>query len=270
MGVVFFTYYILGGLMKYIKYIFIVIIILVSFYVTEQSALFLRSKDPIMQTIKEYSKDYNTDSVDAIIDDNYITPGLYGKRVNEIKSLMKMKSLKTFNSIFLKTDFIKPNISIEDNKDKIINKGNEKKNSISLVLESDISNIISYLNNEKIDVSILVNNASINNTEFEQINNDFDNYDKVEKILNKSKTNTNICLLNRNNKNYCIRHKKYLVEPTYILTSSNLVMIKNNITSGSIILVKDNVSIDDLSYLINYIRSKNLKIVKLSELISER
>lgn len=255
--------------MKHLKYAFIIVIILISFYLTEQSALFLRSKDPIMQTIKEYSKDINTQAIDAVIEDNYIIPGMYGKRVNEIKSLMKMKSLKTFNSIFLKTDLIKPNVSLEDNKDKIINKGNKTKNSISLVLEGTKSNIINYLISEKIDVSVLIDKSSINNNSLEQINNDFNNYDYVEKILNKNKTNTNICLLNRNNKNFCIRHKKYLVEPTFVLTSSNLVIIKNKVSSGDIVLIKNNVSIDDLSYLINYIKGKNLKIIKLSELISE-
>ncbi len=255
--------------MKYYKYFLIIIIILVSFYVTEKSALFLRNKDPIMQTIKEYSKDYNIDPIDAVIDNNYIIPGMYGKRVNEIKSLMKMKSLKTFNSLFLKTDSIKPNVSLENNKDKIINKGNAKKNAISIILENDETNVITYLVSEKIDASILVDKESINNNNFEQINNDFNNYDSVEKILNKDKNNTNICIINRTNKNFCIRHKKYLVEPTYVLSSSNLVIIKNKVVSGDIILIKDSVSIDDLSYLINYIKSKNIKIVKLSELIKE-
>ena len=110
---------------------------------------------------------------------------------------------------------------------------------------------------------------SINNNKFEQINNDFNNYDYVEKILNKEKNNTNICIINRNNKNFCIRHKKYLVEPTFVLTPNNLVIIKNKIKPGSIILIKSSVTVDDLSYLINYIKSKNLKIVKLSNLISE-
>jgi len=255
--------------MKYFKYFFTFIIILLSFYITEQSALFFRGKDPILQTIKEYSKDYNVDPIDAIIDNNYIVPGMYGRRVNEIKSLVKMKSLKTFNSMFLKTDFIKPNISLIDNKDKIINRGNKKKNAISFILENDESNVITYLVSEKIDASILVDKVSVNNNKFEQINNDFDNYDYVEKVLNKNKTNPNICILNRSNKNFCIRHKKYIIEPTYVLSTNNLIIIKNKITSGDIILIKDNVSIDDLSFLINYIKSKNLKIIKLSELISE-
>lgn len=255
---------------KYLKYFIIGILILVSFYITEKSALFLRGKDPIMQSIKEYSKEYNTNPVNAEINDSYIIPGMYGKRINEIKSLMKMKNYKTFNSLFLITDSIKPDISLDNNKDKIIIKGNSNKQAISFIIENDESNIITYLISENVSASLLVNRESVNhNKKFEQINNDFNNYDIVEKILNKDKTNTNICILNRNNKNFCIRHKKYIVEPTLIFNSSNLVTIKNKVTSGDIILIKDNVSIDDLSYLINYIRGKNLNIIKLSELISE-
>lgn len=254
---------------KNIKYLLVLFLVLISFYITEKSAMFLRSKDPIMQTIREYSNTINTDAIDAVIDDNYIIPGLYGKKINEVKSLMKMKSLKTFNSIFLTMDDVKPNISIDNNKDKIINKGNEKKGAVSFILENDESNYITYLISQNIDVSILVNKDTINNTKFEQINNDFNNYEYVEKLLNKDKTNTNICVLNRYNKNFCIRHKKYLIEPTYVLSSSNLVAVKNKIKSGDIILLKDSISSDDLSYLINYIKSKNLKIIKLSQLISE-
>lgn len=254
---------------KNIKYLLVLFLVLISFYITEKSAMFLRSKDPIMQTIREYSNTINTDAIDAVIDDNYIIPGLYGKKINEVKSLMKMKSLKTFNSIFLTMDDVKPNISIDNNKDKIINKGNEKKGAVSFILENDESNYITYLISQNIDASILVNKDTINNSKFEQINNDFNNYEYVEKLLNKDKTNTNICVLNRYNKNFCIRHKKYLIEPTYVLSSSNLVAVKNKIKSGDIILLKDSISSDDLSYLINYIKSKNLKIIKLSQLISE-
>ena len=256
---------------KYLKYTLLIAIVLFSFYFTEKQATFFKNNDPLLKSIKEYQSTHELKPVNAVINDNYITPGLYGKRVNEIKSLMKMKSDGIFNSIFLVMDNIKPDISINNNKDKIINKGNEGKQAISFILEDDESNIITYLIANKIDASLLVNKNSINaNPYFEQINNDFEYYDKVEKILNKNKNNTNICLIGRNNKNFCLRHKKYLVEPTQILSSSNLITVKNKLSSGDIILIKNSVFVDDLSYLIQYIKSKDLKIIKLSELIDEK
>ena len=256
---------------KYLKYLLLTAFILSSFYFTEKGAIMVRSKDPLMQSIIEYSKTHNVDAVNAVINDSYIIPGLYGKRINEIKSLMKMKGDGVFNSIFLVTDNVKPDISLEKNKDKIINKGNPAKMSISFLLQNDESNILTYLVTNKIDASILVDEKSVNqNPFFEQINNDFGNYQNVEKILNKFKINTNICIVGKNNKEFCQRNKKYLVEPTMVLSSSNLLKIKNKIKSGDIILIKDNVTIDDISYLINYIKNKNISIVKLSELIAEK
>ncbi len=256
---------------KYFKYIFVSVLILFSFYITEKTAIIKRNNDPILQVIRNYSKDYNIEAINAKIEDNYIIPGMYGKRINEVKSLIKMKSDGVFNSLFLCFDDIKPNITLDNNKDKIIKKGNELKQGISFILENDESNIITYLVSNKINASLLINKDTINsNPFFEQINNDYNNYNEVEKILNKHKLNTNICILNRNNKELCIRNKKYIIEPTYILKPNNLVNIKNKITSGDIILIKDNVSIDDLDYLIKYINSRGLKILKLSELIKEK
>ena len=255
--------------MKIIKLIMFFIILCTSFYFTHNSALFLRDNDPIMKSIKKYSNTYNTMYVNALIDDNHIIPGIYGKKVNELKSLMKMKEQRAFNSLFLTFDYIKPEVSLEDNKTKIISKGNEKKNSVSFIIESLKSNYINYLKTNNIKCSLLVNLESvIKDSYFEQINNDFENYNEVEKIINKN--NTNICLLNRNNKDFCIRSKKYLIEATHILSSSNLVYIKNKITPGDIILIKSNVSLDDLTYLINFIKSRGINIIYLSELISEK
>ncbi|MBR1416920.1 MAG: hypothetical protein IJ572_03795 [Bacilli bacterium] len=255
---------------KCLKYIVLFSIVLFSFYLTERQAILNRSEDPIMKSILDCKDTYNSDAVNASIDDSHIIPGLYGKRINEIKSLMRMKSGGAFNSLFLVTDYIKPDVSLEDNKDKIINKGNSSKKAISIILENDESNIVTYLISENIKADILVTKQSVNsNLKFEQINNDFNNYHDVEKILNKSKINKNICIIGRSNKEFCQRNKKYLIEPTYVFSSNNLLSIKNKISSGDIILVKDSVSIDDISYIIKYIKTKGLSIIYLSELISE-
>ena len=257
--------------MKIIKRIILVILILLSFYFTNKTAILVRSKDPIMQGILEYASNNSYPSYDAVIDNNYITPGLIGKRINEVKSLINMKSIGVFNKTFLVYDDVIPNISIDNNKNLIINKGNSKKNSISFIIESIDSNIINYLISNNIDASILIDGESINKySYFEQINNDFNNYNKVDSLLNKKNINTNICIINRNNRKFCEGKKKYLVEPTYVLNEANIILIKNKITSGDIILVKDNVSIDNISLLISYLNSKNINIIKLSSLISEK
>lgn len=253
------------------KRIFLLILLGLSFYFTEKTAIFIRSKDPIMQGIMEYASHNNSEPVNATINENYITPGLIGKRIDEVKSLMQMKSIGVFNKTFLVTNDIKPDISINDNKDKIINKANSLKNAVSFIIENDKTNSLTFFISSNIPASILIDNTTYNkNPYFEQINNDYDNYNEVDKKLNKDKINTNICVINRHNKELCLKKKKYLVEPTYVLNSTNMVMIKNKISSGDIILIKNNVTIDDISYLYNYLKSKNIKVIKLSELISEK
>ena len=49
---------------------------------------------------KTLSQENNYDAVNAVIDDNYIVPGMYGRRINEVKSLMNMKATGVFNSLF--------------------------------------------------------------------------------------------------------------------------------------------------------------------------
>ena len=256
---------------KFLKIILFSILIIVSFYFTDQTALFVQSKDPIMQSIKEYSLESNYDAVNAEINDNYIIPGMYGKRINEVKSLMNMKATGVFNSLFLVNDYVKPDISLNKNIDKIIKRGNSRKQGVSFILENDETNAVTYFISSKIPVSLLVTKKTYNqNPYFEQINNDFDNYKALESILNKDKLNTNICVLNRTNKDICIKNKKYLIEPSLVLNEANILSVKKNITSGDIIMIKSDASIDEINLLVNYIKSKGLKVIKLSELISEK
>jgi hypothetical protein len=122
-----------------------------------------------------------------IIKDNYIIPGMYGKRINEVKSLMNMKASGVFNSIFLVTDNIKPDISLKDHKDKIIQSGNIKKQAVSFIFENDETNALTYFISAAIPADLLVNKSSVNqNPYFEQINNDFNNFKQVETALNKA------------------------------------------------------------------------------------
>lgn len=242
------------------------ILILLSFYITNKTAILVRNEDPILSDIKEASKEINTSSVNALINDDYIIPGMYGKIVNELNSLAKMKEANIFNSLYLDIDYVKPDISLEDNKDKIIKEGNINKKAIAFIIPNK-SNIKNYFINNKIKASLLTTLDIFSSDSYlEQINNDFDNYKQLDKLLNKYKINTNICLINNINKEYCINNKKYLVEPTFYL-NKDIINIKNNLKSGSIIYVED---ITYLDTLVQYIHSKDLKIVYLSELINEK
>ena len=208
-------------------------------------------------------------SVSAIIDGEYIIPGLNGYAVNVLKSYDNMRFLDKFDSYYLEYDIIKPTISLNNNKDKIIKYGNAEKNEIAIVISNN-NNILEYIKNNNINITRVIDiNSFDKQSKYEQINGDYNNYKKVESLLNKYNLNKNICYINNYIKDNCLQNKKYLVEASVILNTYNLSSIKDTITSGYIIYINDNVSLSDFKILLKQILYKDLNIVSLSKLLSE-
>ena len=251
------------------KYIGLFIIAVFSFYYTDKIVLMVQNNNPIMQEINEAKNTKEVDYVNAIIQDDKIIPGKNGLVINEQKSFSMMKSFGVFNAYYLVYDQKRPEISLEDNKDKIIHSGNLQEKNISLILENN-ENLINYLESNNIKADVLINKDNyINIKSLEMINNDFNKYNEVELILNRDDKNNNICYVNENNLDFCKKRSKYLVNTELILNDSNVYKIKNNIKNGSIIFVTNNTSIDTLKIVLDHAKFKGLDTVYLSELISE-
>ena len=249
---------------KIFSYLGLISFMIFSFYFTEKIALMAQKKDPLYEQIKAY-ENTKTEYVNALIDGNTIIPGLNGRELDAIKSLMNMKKAGSFSESFLVYKNILPEIRLKDNLDKTIIKGNPQKQAVSLVLEYN-SELIKHLLNKNITFSVLTTLDNFSSTaKYEMINNEEeDNYKELEKLLNKNNLNTNICLTDSYCKNY-----KYLVKTTTTLTKNNLLDIKKDITSGMIIKVSANTRVEDLDILVQQIRSQQLNIMPLSKLISE-
>ncbi len=229
----------------------------------------MRQKDPIYETIEDVGLTSNTASVNALIKDNTIVPGINGLAVNVDKSFQKMKSFGAFNKYYLIFDQVKPEISLEDNKDKIITKGNYKKRSISFVLEED-EKITNYLQENQIPASLLITKDTFKRDNyFEQINNDTKNFKDTDGLLNSIDQNKNICIVNNFNESICRKNQKYLVKPSLELNEYNVANVKSKIDSGSIIYIKKSAKIEDLQILLQHVNYKGLSIKTLSELILE-
>lgn len=251
------------------KYIGLFIIAVFSFYYTDKIVIMVQSNNPIMQEINEAKNTKEVDYVNAIIEDDKIIPGKNGLVINEQKSFSMMKSFGVFNAYYLVYDQKRPEISLEDNKDKIIHSGNLQEKNISLILENN-ENLINYLESNNIKADVLINKDNyINIKNLEMINNDFNKYNEVELILNRDDKNNNICYVNENNLDFCKKRSKYLINTELILNDSNVYEIKNSIKNGSIIFIKNNTSIDTLKIVLDHAKFKGLDIVYLSELISE-
>ncbi len=255
---------------KIYKSLGLIAIMLFSFYYTDKIAILMQNKSPIMQSINEIANDYKVQAINASISGDYITPGICGRMINKTKSYVNMKSFGIFNEYYLIFDEIKPDISLQDNKDKIIRQGNASKKSVAFLLE-DNENIKKYLEENNIKASLLITEDNYQkNSFFEQINNDLEKYNNIESLLNKNNINKNICYVKTLDNEFCQKNQKYLIEETFSLNSQNIVEAKKNIQSGAIILISKNAKLEEFKLLIKEIQFKGLNIVPISELITEK
>ncbi len=254
---------------KFFEYLGIIGICLLSFYYTEKVALYVKSRNPIMKSINEIKDSLYVNYIDStIIDDIYIIPGVSGQELNANRSFSNMQEKSVYDESKLVFNDIKPAISIEDNKDKIIIRGNKEKQSVSLVFES-INKLTKYMHQNNYIVNVLISKEEYD-FNYELINNS--NVDKtyrsIESYLTKNKSNKDLCLIKNDQiPDYC--KDKYLFKPSLTISHSNISTEKNKIESGEIILVKDTLSLSELEILLGQIKYQDLKVVPLSELISE-
>lgn len=254
---------------KLFKYIGLSAILLFAFYYTEKMSDIVTNNSKLVMEINDNSNNYNIKAVSAEINNEYITPGLNGYTVNVLKSYDNMRHLDTFNSYYLEYDIVKPSISLDNNKEKIIKYGNSSKKMVSILINNN-KEILEYIKTNKINVTRIVDiNTFLSNALYEQINGDYNNYKKMELLLNKYNINKNICYINNYIKDICTNNKKYLVEASITLNNYNLSNVKNSIKSGYIIYINDNVSLSDFKILLRQIYYQDLSIVSLSKLISE-
>ena len=185
--------------MKHFRNIGILAIAAFSFIYTEKIANLTLENSEIYQKIKSEEEEFNEAFVNAEITDKYITPGLNGKVVNIKNSFYNMKDLNAFNSYYLIFDTSYPEVTLENNKDKIVNKGNRYKKSVSFILEYD-KELINYFKENNIEASILVTMDNFNKNEnLEQINNEVNKYKDLEALINKYSNNTHICYVTNKN-----------------------------------------------------------------------
>ena len=86
---------------KYYKMFGIALIMAFSFYYTERISLIVLNKSPLMITINEEKEKYSIKSVNALIDGNYIIPGVNGIEVNARDSYYRMQELEIFDKYYL-------------------------------------------------------------------------------------------------------------------------------------------------------------------------
>ena len=279
----------------YLKVIGICLLTVFSFYYTNKLIEFSKSKDPIMIEIMKNKDDYNKLSIDALINNNYITPGSEGLEVDVDKSYTKMKKLGKYNDNLYVYDVVKPTISIKDNYNKFVINGNTTKKEVSLIFKvndlKNIENINKILFNNNVSATFFIDgnikDDDINILKIlDESNNYFGNlgYNKKYSIKTIKYTNALLDRIDDDNHNYCYVEKDdinvlktcsevkmYTIKPMVVSNIFPFTYIKQNLENGKIFSLDTNsYTLKQLDLIIKYVRQKGYDFVTLEEILNEK
>ncbi len=261
-----------------------------SFFMRQKTVSVVKESDEIMINIRNNYTKYKTDSTDAFINKNTIIPGISGRKVNINKSYKAMREYGKYNDDLYIYDYLKPNISISNHKDKVIVNGNRSFRKVSLIIdlkdESNINKTISLLDDNDTKVSFFVtDNWLLNNNSLVSeltskgyifgINElmDYQSSDVkwMDTIIKKvAKQKDGYCLYkDKKSVLNCKSLNNYTVKPI-VISNNYLLSIQDSISNGNIFLINYSKLLDrELLSIIRYINSKGYDIVTLNELLKE-
>ncbi len=253
---------------KYLRIFGLIFLLCFSFYYTEKLAQFMRSKDPIYESILASMDDYKTLSVNAIIKDNTIIPGLSGEVVNVEKSFENMKNLGYFTEKGFVFDEVLPSVSLKENLDKMVVQGSRYKNGVSFITSDE--SISSFLEEMAVPYAFLVDKNTVHKilNYATKINNDGKNYKEVDNIMKNKKWNYDFCYVPSLTESVCKEKKKIMIQETIRFRPSNFASNYHSISSGSILYL-ENLEVPMIKILLNQIYFQGFQVYPLQDLLSE-
>ena len=276
---------------KFKKFIYLFIFLLISMYYTNASINVLKNVDPIMQKIKKTSKKYTINPVDAIINNNEITSGSYGKEIDYKESYSKMKRYGKYNESLTVLKETRPTISIEKTYDKYLVKGNQNNRSVSLVFkitkDDNIDKLLKLLEEKDVQVTFFIDGiilekninliTKLSNHEVEILSykNRHDEellkttIDYLETITNRKANYCYTEIDDDNLLNICRKNKLHTIKPTIIVEKDMLKNIKKKVEKAIVITI-NNYNDKELITSINYLKSKGYNLVTLKDLFNEK
>ena len=287
----FFSYINIGEIMKKTKkYTITILLTIFSFYYINHRMITIRNNYPIMKQIK-MNKSYEKKSINATIIGKNIITGENGRVIDYNKSYNNMKKYGAYNETLIETKEVSPTISITNNYNKYIIKGNPNKRKISLILiiKDRKENYLSILNNKNISVTIFIdgtfleNNISFikkekNNHEFELLSYNKEYNEKyfktslyyLETITNKQSKYCYSEIDNEEILSLCNKLKLHTIKPSLLIKNNLYKNIKQNLSNGKIFTIEENsYNKKELSTTLDYIIQKGYKIVTLENLLKE-
>lgn len=290
---IYFIVFIVGdGMKNIIKLTGLIVLIVFSFFYTDRVVNVIRESDPLMVEIDQVKEMYGVGATDGIVDGNTIIPGLNGRSVNVDASYKKMRDVGVFDKSLIEYDVIKPKVSLDNNKDKFIVKGNNNKQMVSIVfiLDNDkyLTRLENIVNSKEVIINYFVSYDYLvsNSTMITKMENrEFYNYGDLgdytpdnilfaNNLISRITDNEAVFCLTKNKSKsvikLCSSNNLYTINPDVIVDNDPYSEVKSKVGSGSIILMEiDNNTVTEIGIIIDYIKGKGLKIGGLSSLLSE-
>ncbi len=246
-----------------------------SFFITEKTSLVVKNMDDIMISIRENCDNFKKSSIDATIIDNTIIPGISGRKVNINKSYKNMKEYGSYNEELYVYDYIKPDISLRDNKDKIITNVNKSKRMVSLIFivdkYTDINDILSIINNYNIKSTFFITSSYLENNNIDYLKKEGhnigiigdSNIEWMKKVINDKYCYSEDISI-------CTENDLYIIKPYNISSNTPLLDVKNSLENNSLLSFNINKTLKkELPNIIIYIKSKVDTITKLDNSVLE-
>ncbi len=272
---------------KIFQYIGILCLTGFSFYYANKVAKLLNGEDTVMKNINEYAQKYDTKCIEGYITDEGVVLGISGLIVDTESSYSQMKGIGFDTSLI---DY-KENpcvVSKTNNKDNYIIRGNDSKKSVSLIINitngKNLKKIVEVTKTKNVNISFMINNTFLENNKTyisELINSNYDFLYKGEseeefklflKNIKSIKKDIETFCIYQNSEdtlNYCYKNDINTIKVSKIYSSNYLSNIKTGLNKGDFIIMDESsVLSTEVGVIINYIRSRGLKVVTITKHLS--
>lgn len=268
---------------KIFEYIGLLTLVLFSFYYTNKVVEMNNEKDPIMVSIKEYASKVNSNCIEGYITADGIVLGINGIEVNQTLSYSNMKGVG-YSETLMVFEEKKCVVTKKSNLDYYIIRGNPSKKSVSILIKLNsfeyLDQIINISENKNIKLGFIVD--GINLVEHKKylnilLNSNYDilysgdDKDDLKEFINTIKSfNTKykpFCIYTENNDvlKMCNKNNLNSIKTEFIFNKDMLKNIKNTLDKGNLIVLNESKNVvEELSITINFIKTKGLSIVNVT------
>ena len=252
--------------MKIKNVLLTIIIIIFSFYYTNKVSTFLKQKDPIMIKIKKEKANYENKPIDAIINNDTIIPGKKGQVVDINKSYQKMKKLAYYSDSLYVYNYNNPALSLQNQYDKVIIKGNFSNKNISLLIKIKDLSLLNKISHYE-ELNIIIDNNYLN-----LYYNYFLNLKNNLIVLENNNINklADYCYIETDFQKLCQTNNLYTIKPifiTYDIYYNTYKLLENgNMFAYNVANEKD---LEKVLLILSGLKNVNYQILSIDKLIKE-